>query len=121
MNWKRTEEEVDEIIQNLIENSKSVYIHQGVTFRKDSPSQLRLLKLALMSSYSFGGFVKDLLDEQFNNDTKDSSKIKNNIEKIEEGIADENKYNEFENENITNTNEKEIEVVSSNNTGSWLL
>lgn len=67
MTWVRTEEEVDIIIKEMIRKSKGKYITQGVAFSKDSESQLKLLKIALMSSYSFGGFVKELIAEKASN------------------------------------------------------
>lgn len=66
MAWIRTEEEVDKMIEELIHKSKSKYITQSVTFNKKNPRQLELLKKALMSSESFGGFMRELLAEKFN-------------------------------------------------------
>lgn len=65
MTWVRTEEEVDALIEEMINKNKGRYITQGVAFNKSSESQMRLLKLMLMSSYSFGALVKELIAERF--------------------------------------------------------
>ena len=65
MTWVRTEEEVDALIQEMLNKNKGRYITQGVAFNKSSESQMRLLKLMLMSSYSFGAMVKELIAEKF--------------------------------------------------------
>ena len=65
MAWVRTEEEVDALIEEMINKNKGRYITQGVAFNKSSESQMRLLKLMLMSSYSFGALVKELIAERF--------------------------------------------------------
>lgn len=63
--WYRTEEEVDALLEDMINRSKGKYITQGIAFNKESKSQMNLLKMALMSSYSFGGMMKELLSEKF--------------------------------------------------------
>ena len=69
MAWIRTEEEVDQMIEKMIKRSKGKYITQGVSFNKDSPRQMELLKKALMSSSSFSGLIKELLAVKFNEET----------------------------------------------------
>ena len=65
MVWYKSEEEVDEIIKNMVERTKGSHITQSVSFNKKSPQQMRWLKLALMSSPSFGGLMKEMLNERF--------------------------------------------------------
>lgn len=74
--WYRTEEEVDAMLEDMISRSKGKYITQGVAFNKDSSTQMQLLKMALMSSYSFGGMMKELLGEKF------SSPFSNNLKEF---------------------------------------
>lgn len=62
--WYRTEEEVDIMIDEMISRTKGNYITQAVAFNKNSKSQLELLKSVLLSSYSFGGYVKGLIGEK---------------------------------------------------------
>lgn len=69
MAWIRTEEEADQMIEKMIKRSKGKYITQGVSFNKDSPRQMELLKKALMSSSSFSGLVKELLAVKFSEET----------------------------------------------------
>lgn len=57
----RTEVEVDEMIEKMARRTKGKYITQGVSFNKDCPRQMRMLKSALMSSASFSGLIKELL------------------------------------------------------------
>lgn len=72
--WHRTEEEVDMIIADMISRSKGKYITQAVAFNKNSESQMNLLKLVLMSSYSFGGFMKELIGEKMTTPTNNKPK-----------------------------------------------
>lgn len=65
MAWVRSEEEADEMIAEMLEKGNGKYITQSVLFKKDSPMQMELLKKALMSSTSFGAFIKQLLSEKF--------------------------------------------------------
>lgn len=66
MTWIRSEEEVDAMIEDMVKRSKGRYITQGISFNKESPRQMNLLKKALMSSASFSGLGKELLAEKFN-------------------------------------------------------
>lgn len=61
----RDEKEVDEIIEKLMSKGKGNYITQSVTFKKNSPRQMELLKKALMYSESFSGLARELLNEKF--------------------------------------------------------
>lgn len=70
MTWLRTEEEADIIIEDLIKRTKGAYITKGVSFNKNSPSQIELLKMVLLSSTSFSGYVKELLANNFHENTK---------------------------------------------------
>jgi len=65
MAWIRSEEEADEMIAEMLEKGSGKYITQSVLFKKDSPKQMELLKKAIMSSTSFGAFIKQILSEKF--------------------------------------------------------
>jgi hypothetical protein len=65
MTWHRTEQEVDEMIEQMKKRSKGKYITQGVSFNKTCPRQMEMLKRALMSSASFSGLAKELLAVKF--------------------------------------------------------
>lgn len=65
MTWYKSEEEVDALIADMVARTKSTHITQSVSFNKKSPRQMRWLKLALMSSASFGGLVKEMFSEKF--------------------------------------------------------
>lgn len=67
MAWLRSEEEVDEMIKEMMGKGSGKYITQSVLFKKDSPTQMELLKKVLMSSTSFGAFVKQVLAKEFDN------------------------------------------------------
>lgn len=73
MGWIRSEEEVDKLIEEMLTKGKGKYVTQGVAFNKESPRQMDLLRKTLMSSTSFGGYVKDMLAHQFNGDDTSSS------------------------------------------------
>jgi hypothetical protein len=66
MEWIRTEEEVDAMIEEMLKKGKGKYVTQGVAFNKSDPRQMGLLKKSLMSSTSFGGMVKEMLAIRFN-------------------------------------------------------
>lgn len=53
------------MISDMINRSKGKYITQGVSFNKDCPRQMGLLKKALMASVSFSGLGKELLALKF--------------------------------------------------------
>lgn len=61
----RSEEEVNKMIEQMINRSKGKYITQGVSFNKTCPRQMAMLKMALMSSASFSGLVKEMLALRF--------------------------------------------------------
>lgn len=65
MSFIRDEEEVDEMIEEMLQKGNGKYITQSVLFKKDSPKQMELLKKVLMSSTSFGAFVKQVLAKEF--------------------------------------------------------
>ena len=64
----RTKEEVDKIVEDISKRTKGKYITQGVSFNKECPRQLDLLKKALMTSVSFSGLAKEMLAMRFNED-----------------------------------------------------
>ncbi len=103
MTWLRSEEEVDAMIQKLIDNTKGIYITQGVSFNKNKPKQLELLKFALMSSYSFGGYMKELITEKYHESNWVSVQIINK----QNNNDNMNKMIEVESESVLN-NIKEI-------------
>lgn len=61
----RTEEEVNQIIEDMMKRTKGRYLTQGVSFNKTCPRQMYLLKKALMSSVSFSGLAKEMLALRF--------------------------------------------------------
>jgi predicted CopG family antitoxin len=61
MTWHKSEEEVDKMIEEMSNRTKGKYITQGVSFNKTCPRQMAMLKMALMSSASFSGLIKELL------------------------------------------------------------
>jgi predicted CopG family antitoxin len=61
MTWLKSEEEVEQVIKEMVERTKGKYITQGVSFNKTCPRQMEMLKMALMSSASFSGLIKELL------------------------------------------------------------
>lgn len=65
MAWIRSEEEVEEMIEEMLLKGKGKYVTQSVLFKKDSEVQMELLKKVLMSSTSFGAFVKQIIAEKF--------------------------------------------------------
>ena len=108
MAWMRTEEEVDNIIEEMLKKSNGKYITQGVAFNKSSESQMKLLKMVLMSSYSFGGMVKELIAEKFTIEKNVKNVI---IEDIQNNLKDEpSDFKEF----------KTIENNTSKNIGNFL-
>lgn len=64
MAWIRSEEEVDKLIEDMKSKGNGKYITQSVTFKKDSIQQMEMLKFVLMSSESFGGYVKQLIAKE---------------------------------------------------------
>lgn len=52
---------VEERIEEMKSRTKGKYITQGVSFNKNCPRQMSLLKLALENSVSFSGLIKELL------------------------------------------------------------
>ena len=103
MAWMRTEEEVDNIIEEMLKKSNGKYITQGVAFNKSSESQMKLLKMVLMSSYSFGGMVKELIAEKFTIEKNVKNVI---IEDIQNNLKDEStdfkEFKTIENNTVRN-------------------
>ena len=65
-----TEHNVDEYLSDLA-STKGRHITQGVAFNKADPTQMNLLRLALIRHNSFSGLVKFLLYEYFKNQPVD--------------------------------------------------
>lgn len=65
MEWLRSEEEVDKMIEDMLNRTNGRYITQGVAFNKTCPRQMGLLKKALMSSVSFSSLGKEMLAIRF--------------------------------------------------------
>ena len=103
MAWIRSEEEVDQMIEDMIKKNKGKYITQGVSFSKDSERQLELLKLVLMRSGSFSGFVKELLAKEIGEDK---------VEVVSTPPISEVK--------IENSSPIQIEAVEKKNIGNFL-
>ena len=61
MAFIRSEEEANQLIEEMKAKTKGKYITQGVSFNKESTRQMELLKYALMSSSAFSGLIKELL------------------------------------------------------------
>jgi len=59
--------DVYEKIEDMKSRTKGVYLTQGVSFNKNSPRQMELLKFALENSDSFSGLVKELLAKMLDN------------------------------------------------------
>ena len=92
MAWIRSEEEVDELIEEMLQKGKGKYITQSVLFKKDSELQMELLKKTLMSSTSFGAFIKQLLAEKFNGVEFESNKVQPIASPIQPNKKDTNFY-----------------------------
>lgn len=73
MEWLKSEEEVDKLIQDMVNRSKGKYITQGVAFNKSCPRQMGLLKKALMSSASFSSLGKEMLAIRFNGEGREGN------------------------------------------------
>ena len=58
---------VDKRLEELKSKNKGTYITQGVSFNKNSPRQMELLKFALEQSDSFSGLIKELLAKMMDN------------------------------------------------------
>lgn len=56
---------IDEYLTDLVKDTKSQYITQGVSFNKDDSYQMGLLKQTLLQHSSFSGLVKHLLMQYF--------------------------------------------------------
>lgn len=61
----KTEQEVDQLIEEMVKRTKGNYITQGVSFNKTCPKSLGLLKQVLMEFPTFGGGMKQMLIERY--------------------------------------------------------
>ena len=59
--------DIDKVVDEMRKRTKGKYITQGVSFNKDSPRQIELLKFALENSDSFSGLVKETLAKMLDN------------------------------------------------------
>lgn len=62
--------DVDALIEDLISRTKGKYITQGVSFNKECPRQMALLRAALSESASFSGLVKEMLALRYSQPTQ---------------------------------------------------
>lgn len=62
-----TPDNVDSYLQDLYDDTKAQYINQGVSFNKDDPYQMGLLRLTLLEPQAFSGLCKQLLAHYFKN------------------------------------------------------
>ena len=90
MGWLRSEEEVDELIEEMLKKGKGKYVTQSVVFNKSNARHMDLLKKVLMSSESFSGFTRELIAEKFSGKDiqvvgNDSSPIEEKVEKKDTG------------------------------------
>lgn len=67
----------DERIEDLKSKNKGAYITQGVSFNKDCPRQMELLKFAFEKSASFSGLIKELLALSLNGGSDDMRFLNN--------------------------------------------
>ena len=96
MAWVKSEEEADKMIEEMLnKNSKSKYITQSVLFKKDSSTQMELLKKSLMSATSFGEFIRQLLAEKFDGVDFDSGNGMNGNSRNKDEISKKNVGNFF--------------------------
>lgn len=77
---KRSEEEVDKMIEDMMKRTKGNYITQGCAFNKNCPRQMNILKNSLMSSNSFSGLVKEVLAINFGGGMETSPSFRSNNE-----------------------------------------
>ena len=84
MGYIRSEEEADKLIEKMMNKGKGDYITQSVTFRKDNPRQMELLKKAMMSSESFSSMVREMLHREFSGDEIQSASPSKPVEETPE-------------------------------------
>ena len=94
----RTEEEVNKLIDEMVSRTKGKYITQGVSFNKECPRQMGMLKKALMSSVSFSGLAKELLALRF----EDYSRATPNYSSMGSGMNMGDDIHKTKNKNIGN-------------------
>jgi hypothetical protein len=96
--------DINKKLKRLINETKSEYITQGVSFNKRCDRQMKLLELALIDSVSFSGLVKEMLAIRYEDSSttqkvirKKSSKKSNlELDKVEDDL--------FENKEIIKSN-----------------
>lgn len=74
-NFPITQENVDEYLQDLYDDTKGQYITQGVSFNKDNPYQMGLFRLVLLEPHSFSSTCKHLLEKHFESEGKTIKEI----------------------------------------------
>lgn len=60
-----TLDNVDQYIDELKE-IKGKYITQGVSFNRDNPREMHLLKMVLLEQYAFSALIKEMLAVRYN-------------------------------------------------------
>lgn len=123
MRRKRSDDEVDRMIEDLVSKTKNNYITQGVSFNKNKESHMKLLRLALTYSESFSGLVKDLIDEKFDIDTNMiMNNVKTNNQTTSEKVQNNLKQDEQIPPKIENTFKpfEKVETNKSENVGNFL-
>lgn len=103
---KNREIEIDRKLERLINETKSDYITQGVSFNKNCVRQMYWLKLALTDSVSFSGLVKEMLALRYEDNV-------NRLKKLNDLIEDESNNSDETMKDIF-LNKKDIEK-------NWLL
>lgn len=65
MEWfkKRADDEVEVLYNEMIQRSKGEYVTRSVSFKKNSPEQMELLKKSLMVTAPFSMLVRAILEE----------------------------------------------------------
>lgn len=121
---RRSEEEVDLIISELLIKTKGNYITQGVSFNKNKQSHMKLLKMALMESDSFSGLIKEMLTEKFSlNGNFIMDNLKTNESTTIKTVPDNLKHNEQISQEDENTFKEiqTVEKIERKNTGNFVV
>lgn len=98
--WKYvtvTSSNVDDYLNDLYHDTKAQHINQGVSFNKDDPYQMGLLRLALIEPQAFSGLCKKLLNLYFESKNMPIQNISFKFEilpqeKIETKSKEESRY-----------------------------
>jgi hypothetical protein len=56
---------IDSVINTFINDTSGRHITQGVSFSKNNPREVQLLRKALLEPYSFSSLIKMLLTERY--------------------------------------------------------